>query len=68
MDGRYTSETFYHMVGFSVLSDPDIALEDKQNRCFEVLKLVLNFGFIAGGGIGRSRKASSELPPTPKAT
>lgn len=48
MDGRYTSETFYHMVGFSVLSDPNIALEDKQNRCFEVLKLVLNFGFIAG--------------------
>lgn len=55
MNGRYTSETFYHMVGFGVMNDPSIAPEDKQDQCYERLKLVLKFGFIAGVDLDGNR-------------
>ena len=48
MDGQYTSDTFYHMVGFSILKDDSIAPADKLDSCFAMLKIVLDFGFIAG--------------------
>lgn len=48
MDHPYTSGTFYHMVGWSILSDAGIAPEDKNEACYERLKIILDFGFIAG--------------------
>jgi len=48
MDSPYTSDVFWHMVGWSILHDDSIASEDKAERCYEQLKLVIEFGFIAG--------------------
>ncbi|WBG62200.1 abortive infection system antitoxin AbiGi family protein [Pseudomonas citronellolis] len=48
MDTPYTSDVFYHMVGWSILRNDSVAPEDKMERCYERLKQVIEFGFIAG--------------------
>ncbi|MDN6871849.1 abortive infection system antitoxin AbiGi family protein [Pseudomonas citronellolis] len=48
MDSPYTSEIFYHMVGWSILRDDSIVPEDKVEYCYRRLKEVIEFGFIAG--------------------
>ena len=48
MDSPYTSDVFYHMVGWGVLHDDSIPTEQKDEQCYQRLKMVLEFGFISG--------------------
>ena len=59
MHHPYTSDTFYHMVGWSILGDAEIAPDDKNEECYKLLKEVLDFGFIAGAD-GRGKREKQE--------
>jgi len=48
MHQPYTSDTLYHMVGWGVLHDDKVPAEEKDEQCYQRLKMVLDFGFISG--------------------
>lgn len=55
MHSPYTSETFYHMIGWGIIHDDNIAGEEKREHCYRRLKEIINFGFIAGADENNER-------------
>lgn len=44
----YTSDTFHHMVGWSIVRNDNIPNDEKNERCYQLLKQIIDFGFISG--------------------
>ncbi|WP_371367557.1 abortive infection system antitoxin AbiGi family protein [Pseudomonas sp. QL9] len=47
MHSPYTSDVFWHMIGYGILRDASIAPEDKSEHCYQRLKQVLASSYIA---------------------
>lgn len=43
-----TSEHFYHMIGGSILKNDAIPADQKNEACYQQLKAIIDFGYIAG--------------------
>ncbi|MCJ1886087.1 abortive infection system antitoxin AbiGi family protein [Pseudomonas sp. LA21] len=51
MHQPFTSDNFYHMVGWGILHNDSISTDQKNEACYQQLKQIISFGYIAGRGV-----------------